>query len=103
MRTAIAAGLLVVGLLATTANADHSPRVRIPHCAEDETYLKGTGDFESGSWSRYVCVHPDSLGARAIRNENAHDGIVRGICARPRHWERGHGVTVISEGCESAR
>jgi hypothetical protein len=36
-------------------------RVRVPVCAEDETFLKGKGDFDGRRWDRYVCIHPDNL------------------------------------------
>lgn len=53
---------LVSGSLIGTAIADEGRvRVRIPICQEDETFLKGKGDFDGAKWARYVCVHPDNL------------------------------------------
>ena len=35
--------------------------VRIPDCEEDEPYLRGKGDFDGEKWTRYVCIHIDSI------------------------------------------
>lgn len=29
-----------------------------------------------------------------------HERMAEAICAHPRHFERGHGITIISEGCD---
>jgi len=38
-----------------------SNTVDVPKCQEDETYLKGSGDYSNGHFETYVCVHPDNL------------------------------------------
>ena len=40
-------------------------RVMMPECEEDEV-IKGIGDFRSGVWDDYACVHPDTYSAGAI-------------------------------------
>jgi hypothetical protein len=57
---AIATILGGFGMGRATAGGD-TVRVRIPVCAEDETFLKGKGDFDGRRWDRYVCIHPDNL------------------------------------------
>lgn len=32
----------------------------VPRCTEDEV-LRGTGDFEDGRWTDYVCIHRDRV------------------------------------------
>lgn len=50
-----------VGSVIAQAVEGNTVRVRIPVCEEDETFLKGKGDFNGQRWERYVCIHPDNL------------------------------------------
>ena len=34
--------------------------VTVTACQEDEV-IRGIGDFDTGMWTAYVCVHPDTL------------------------------------------
>lgn len=59
---ALALATLLGGLGVGRATAGgQTVRVRIPVCQEDETFLRGRGDFDGQRWDRYVCVHPDNL------------------------------------------
>lgn len=87
---------------APPATAEHSPRVRIPHCAEDEGFLVGLGNFDGSTWDRYQCVHPENLGPMAREDAGLARGLVEGICENPRFWKRAYGLTVMAEGCERA-
>lgn len=89
--------------MSTGASAAHSPRVRIPHCAEDEAFLVGSGDFSRGRWTRYDCLHPEDLAGMAREDSGLARELVGGICEDARrYFYRQWGLSVMSEGCERA-
>jgi hypothetical protein len=74
----------------------------MPHCQEDEA-LVGSGDFENGQWTSYVCGGAvddyDWTSATIDTNHPFHNRAQKWICEHPRHAWRGHGLEAIPEAC----
>lgn len=86
----------------TEAQAHHWNH-RVPVCAEDEV-MEGRGDFDHGKWSRYACIHPDTITSETIENDYRNPAVyayVRGsVCEHPRFWNRQVGISVMPEACD---
>jgi len=52
---------VLIFIAADAAFGTDTVRVSVPVCEEDERYLKGKGDFDGTSWSRYVCIPTEEV------------------------------------------
>lgn len=74
----------------------------MPQCQEDEA-LVGSGDFENGRWTSYVCGGAvddyDWTSATLDENHPFHERAEEFVCNHRRHAWRGHGLEIIPEAC----
>jgi hypothetical protein len=102
-RKKAALGLLIGLALGLSAPSMASHTGRVPRCQEDE-FVRGTGDFDHGKWSEYICFHPDDFVQGYIENEfrnpAVHASVGGSVCEHKRFWNRQEGIRIMPESCD---